>query len=70
MACKNNKKNRRIAAFYGISKFNYKVRENLAKGQLLPKETSAEEKKEVKSSPRSTQTEAWTPKITINQTNS
>ena len=70
MACKNNKKNRRIVAFYGISKFDYEARENLVKGQLLPKETSAEEKKKVKSSPRSTQTEAWAPKITIDQTNS
>jgi len=30
MACKNNKKNKRRAAFYGISKFDYEVRERLA----------------------------------------
>ncbi len=32
MTRKNNKKNRRRAAFYGISKFNYKAREKLAEG--------------------------------------
>ncbi len=32
MAHKNNKKNRRKAAFYRINKFDYKARENLAKG--------------------------------------
>ncbi len=44
MTCKNNKKNRRRAAFYGISKFDYKAREKLTKGQLLPKKTPTEEK--------------------------
>jgi len=44
MTCKNNKKNRRKAAFYGISKFNYKVRKKLAERQLLPKEILTEEK--------------------------
>jgi len=44
MTCKNNKKNKRRAAFYGINKFDYKVRENLAKGQLLPKEILTEKK--------------------------
>ena len=39
MACKNNKKNRRRAAFYGINQFDYEARKNLAKGQLPPKET-------------------------------
>jgi len=32
MARKNNKKNRKRAAFYGISKFNYEVREKLTEG--------------------------------------
>ncbi len=65
MACKNNKKNRRKAAFYRINKFDYEVRENLAKGQLSSKETPTEEEKKVKSSPENAWTEAWTPKITI-----
>ena len=51
MARKNNKRNRRRAAFYRINKFDYKVRENLAKGQLPPKETLTDVYKEVKSSP-------------------
>ena len=42
MTCKNNKKNRRRAAFYGISKFDYKVRKKLAKGQPPPKGTLTE----------------------------
>ncbi len=70
MACKNNKKNRRRAAFYGISKFDYKVRENLTKGQLSPKETPTEEEKKVKHSLGNAWTEAWTPKIIIIQMNS
>ncbi len=32
MARKNNKKNRRRAAFYRISKFDYEVKERLAEG--------------------------------------
>ncbi len=44
MACKNNKKNRRRAAFYEISKFDYEAREKLAEGQPLPKETPTEKK--------------------------
>ncbi len=44
MACKNNKKNRRRAAFYEISKFDYESRKKLVKGQLLPKETYIDEK--------------------------
>jgi len=55
MACKNNKKNKRRVAFYEISKFNYEMREKLAKGQLLPKETLIEEK--VKYSPGNVWTE-------------
>ena len=68
MACKNNKKNRRRAAFYGINKFDYEARENLAKGHLPPKKTPIEEEnKKVKSSPGSAWIEAWIPKITIVQ---
>ena len=70
MTCKNNKKNRRRVTFYEINKFDYEVRENLAKGQLLLKETPTNIDKEVKSSPGNEQTEAWIPKITIVQTNS
>ncbi len=70
MACKNNKKNRRRAAFYGISKFDYEARENLAKKQSLLKETSMEKDNEVESSSENAWTEAWTLKITIVQTNS
>ena len=44
MACKNNKRNRKRAAFYGINKFNYEAREKLTEGQPLPKETLIEEK--------------------------
>ncbi len=38
MARKNNKKNRRRVAFYGISKFDYNAREKLAEGQPPLKE--------------------------------
>ena len=58
MACKNNKKNRKRAAFYGINKFDYEVRENLVKGQPSPKETPIEEEKKVESSPGNAWTEA------------
>ncbi len=51
MAYKNNKKNRRRVAFYGINKFDYEARENLAKGQLSPKETPTGKDKEVKPNP-------------------
>ena len=50
MARKNNKRNRRKAAFYGINKFDYEVRENLAKGHPPPEETPKEKDKEVESS--------------------
>ena len=43
MAKKNNKKNRRRAAFYGISKFDYETREKLTAGQLPPEEILKEE---------------------------
>ncbi len=68
MARKNNKRNRRRAAFYGINKFDYEVRENLAKRHPSPEEALTEKDKEVESSPRNAWTEAWTPKITIVQT--
>ena len=56
MACKNNKKNKRRAAFYGISKFDYEVRERLAEEQPLPKETPTEEDKVIEYSSGN----AWT----------
>jgi len=51
MACKNNKKNRRRAAFYRISKFDYEERENLVKGEPSLKEISIDKDKEVESKP-------------------
>ncbi len=68
MAHKNNKKNRRRAAFYRINKFDYETRENLAKGHLLPVEIPTEKDKEVESSPGNVWTETWAPKITVVQT--
>ena len=65
MACKNNKKNRRRAAFYGINKFDYEARENLAKGCSPPEETPTEKDKEVEFSPENEWTEIWKLKITI-----
>ena len=50
MARKNNKKNRRRAAFYEINKFDYEVRENLAKEQPSLKETLTKEDEKVESS--------------------
>jgi len=45
MTHKNNKRNRRRAAFYRISKFDYEAREKLVEGQpSLPKKTLMEEK--------------------------
>ncbi len=70
MACKNNKRNKRRAAFYGINKFDYKARENLVKGHSPPEETLTEKNKEVESSPGNKWTEAWKPKITVVQTTS
>ncbi len=52
MACKNNRKNRRRAAFYEINKFDYKTREKLAEGQPSLKETLEEERVVVKVSSR------------------
>ena len=70
MACKNNKRNRRRAAFYGINKFDYEARENLAKGHLPLVEALTEKEKEVEPSLGNEQTEAWRPKITVVQTTS
>ena len=70
MARKNNKRNRRRVAFYGINKFDYEARENLAKGHPSLAETPTEKEKEVESSPRNEWTEAWKPKITVVQATS
>ncbi len=51
MARKNNKKNRRRAAFYGINPFNYETREKLAAGQPSSEETSKKEEVIVKPRP-------------------
>ena len=52
MARKNNKRNRRRAAFYGINPFDYEAREKLAAGQPPPVEgTSKKEEDVVKPSP-------------------
>ena len=67
MACKNNKKNKRKVAFYEINKFDYEVREKLARGQPPLKETLTEEEKIVEYSPGNAQTESQTSKITIVQ---
>ncbi len=57
MARKNNKRNRRRAAFYEINKFDYEARENLVKGHSPPVETSIEKEKEVECSPGNEWTE-------------
>ncbi len=57
MVRKNNKKNRKKAAFYRINKFNYEARENLTKECPSPKETPIEEKA-VKRSPGNVWTES------------
>ncbi len=67
MTCKNNKRNRRRAAFYGINPFDYKTREKLIAGQLSPKEILKEETI-VKPNPENEWTETWISKITIIQT--
>ncbi len=51
MAHKNNKRNRRRAAFYGINKFDYEVKENLAKGHPPSVKAPTEKDKEVEPSP-------------------
>ncbi len=65
MARKNNKKNRRRAAFYGINKFNYEAKENLAKGHPPPVEAPTEKDKEVKPSSENEWAKAWKLKITV-----
>ncbi len=64
MARKNNKRNRRRVAFYGINKFDYEARENLVKGHLPPVEAPTEKDKKVEPSPGNKRTEAWKLKIT------
>ena len=51
MAHKNNRRNRRRAAFYGINPFDYEAREKLAAGQPPPQEITSKEKV-VKASPK------------------
>ena len=70
MARKNNKRNRRRAAFYGINPFDYEAREKLAAGQSLVEETPKKEEDVVKPNPGNEWTETWTPKITVIQTTS
>ena len=70
MARKNNKKNRRRAAFYGINKFDYEARKNLVKGYTPLAKTPIEKEKKVEPSPGNEQIEAWAPKITVVQTTS
>ncbi len=66
MARKNNKKNRRRAAFYEINPFDYEAREKLAAGQPPPpEEMLKKEEDEVKPSPGNKWTETWTPKIIV-----
>ncbi len=50
MARKNNKRNRRRAAFYGINPFDYEAREKLAAGQP-PVEEMPKKEEVVKPSP-------------------
>ncbi len=69
MTRKNNKRNRRRAAYYHINKFDYEAREKLAEGQLPPKETYSNEKaKVVELRPDYTWNEFWTPTITVQTT--
>ena len=58
MAHKNNKRNRRRVAFYGINKFDYEMRENLAKRHPSSEEILTEKDKEIESSPGNEWTEA------------
>ena len=69
MARKNNKRNRRRAAFYGINPFDYEAREKLAVGQPPPpEETPKKEEVVIKPSPVNEWTEVWASKITVVQT--
>jgi len=65
---KNNKKNRRRAAWYGINLFDYKARERLAAGQPSVEEISKKEEVVVRPSLENEWTESWIPKITVVQT--
>ncbi len=47
MACKNNCRNCRRAAYYYINKFDYEAREKLADGQLPSKKMYSSEKVKV-----------------------
>ena len=58
MAQKNNKRNRRRAAFYGINPFDYEAREKLAAGQPPVEKMPKKEEEVVKSSPGNERTEA------------
>ena len=69
MARKNNKRNRRRAAFYGINPFDYEAREKLAAGKPPVEETPKKEEV-VKPSPVNEWTEVWAPKNTVVQTTS
>ena len=47
MACKNNRRNHKRAAYYHINQFDYEAREKLAEDQLLPKKTYSSDKVKV-----------------------
>ncbi len=47
MARKNNRRNRRRAAYYHINQFDYKAREKLAEGQSSSKEMYSSEKAKI-----------------------
>ncbi len=49
--------------FYGISKFDYEMREKLVEGQPLPQETQQE--RTVEKSSKNAWTEVWNIKIII-----
>ena len=69
MARKNNKRNRRRAAYYHINKFDYEAKEKLAEGKPSSKETYSNEKvKVVELRPDYTWNEFWAPTITIQTT--
>ncbi len=67
MARKNNKRNHRRAAFYGINPFDYEAREKSTAGQPPVEEMPKKEEVVVKPSPGDKWTEVWTPKITVVQ---
>ncbi len=68
MACKNNKRNKKRAAFYGINKFDYEMRKKLTEGQLPPKEIYIDKKAKLIEYRSNYQwTKVWTSIITIVQ---